>query len=101
MILLSSCITPINKSPKELNEWIGKSNRELINKWGYPDIIINVEKYKYGYQYTLHNYTMQDPSYKFMTQVLFCQVIFHIQDSVITDIKYEGSDCSKYEKNNE
>lgn len=107
-LLLSACATEAQYQ-KNLNSWLGSTESELVEKWGPPDQVYELEGKKYlTYIYSNSNYvpqtvnsnvignSVQTQVYGGYTQHWYCKTIMTIENKEITNWKYEGNACRAY-----
>jgi hypothetical protein len=72
-----------------MEPWLGATQNELTQKWGYPQTANDVVKFDDGTtNFTYRSYRGGD----------FCLVSFTLKRGIVAGYKYEGGNCPRIER---
>jgi len=88
--LLSACASYKNDV---MDPWVGATQEELTNRWGYPQTandVFKIDDETTIYTYRSFRYGPNGPTP--------CLVSFTIKKKIVTGYKYEGGNCPRIKK---
>src|SRR3990172_5674665 len=84
-----------------MEPWIGATNEELVEKWGYPQSandLLKIDDTTTIYTYRSNRSLGSGPHRNFGGGPTECVISFTVKNNVVTRYKYEGGNCPKIKR---